>query len=61
MRYPELRLQMFKKEESLADIAKVIGKDRSTVSRKLNGKVKFSYLEQVQLARHYRTSIKKLF
>lgn len=59
--FPEIVIQMTLKEEKLGDVAKVLNLDNSQISRKLAGKLRWSYDDIKTLCKHYNTSFEKLF
>lgn len=60
-KFPEIVNQMVLRNEKLADVAKVLKLDISQISRKLSGKVEWSYKDIKSLCKHYNTKFEKLF
>lgn len=60
-KYPRLIQEMEKKKETQRDIAKLIEKDPSQVSRKLKGEIDWTIPEARKLVQHYRVNFMALF
>ena len=59
--FPEIIKNMNKRNEKQQDIAKLLQKDISQVSRKLTGYIDWSIDEAMILCKHYNTKFEKLF
>lgn len=60
-KYPRLIAEMEKKKETRKDIAMLIKKDPSQVSRRLKGEIGWTIPEAKKLVRHYKVNFLKLF
>jgi transcriptional regulator with XRE-family HTH domain len=59
--FPEISNQMNKRNEKLKDIANLLNLDISQISRKLSGKVEWTFKDVKILCNHYNMDFKKLF
>lgn len=59
--FPEISNQMNKRNEKLKDIANLLNLDISQISRKLSGKVEWTFKDVKILCNHYSMDFKKLF
>ena len=59
--FPEIAAQMARKGETQEDVAKLLGLDRSQVSRKLAGHVEWSIGDIEILCNHYNIDFWELF
>ena len=60
-KYPRLIAEMEKKKETRKDIAKLIEKDPSQVTRKLKGEIGWTIPEAKKLVAHYKVNFMALF
>ena len=60
-KYPRLIAEMEKKKDTRKDIAQLIEKDPSQVSRKLKGEIGWTIPEAKKLVKHYKVNFLKLF
>lgn len=59
--YKEITNQMTRKKETQQDIANILEIDRSQISRKITGQVKWNMDEIQALCKHYNMKFEKLF
>ncbi len=59
--FPEISNQMKKRNEKLKDIANLLNLDISQISRKLSGKIDWTFNDVKILCNHYKMDFKKLF
>lgn len=59
--FPEITKQMANRNETLQDIADLLQKDVSQISRKLTGYIDWSIEEAKILCKHYNMKFEKLF
>lgn len=60
--FPEIVKQMTKRNETLGDIAKLVGlTDNGSISKKLSGNTGWSLVEIEILCKHYNMKFEKLF
>lgn len=59
--FPEITKEMANRNETLQDIANLLQKDVSQISRKLTGYIDWSIEEAKILCKHYNMKFEKLF
>lgn len=59
--FPEITKEMANRNETLQDIADLLQKDISQISRKLTGYIDWSIEEAKILCKHYNMEFEKLF
>lgn len=59
--FPEISNQMLKRNQTLKDVAKILKLDISQISRKLSGKVVWTYSDIETLCNYYNMDFRKLF
>ena len=59
--FPEITKEMANRNETLQDIADLLQKDVSQISRKLTGYIDWSIEEAKILCKHYNMKFEKLF
>ena len=60
-KFPEIVNQMTKRNERGYDLADLLKLDNSQISRKLSGKVEWTYKDIKALCKHYNMKFEKLF